>query len=346
MPCPLGWTAATGQKTSEKIGDKPDFRQIADASRAVLGMLVAAKRTMATESQIHPTAASPLPVNGAPIADREKAPRTSAAPSPLRLSVIIPARNEEAQIAATIEQVVNAGVAEVIVVDGESSDRTRELARASGATVLTSAPGRGQQQNLGAQAASGDMLLFLHADTRLPSDFARADCLHATKRRGLGRCLPAPHRSPWASLAAGGENGRLAFADLPVALRRPGDLPEGRNVPPLRWLRRRPPDGGLRSDAPSAAAGTRRAGVCLGHHIGAPLAEAGRLARHLDQPALHPGALARNLLSSHRALARAIRPVVLSEFSILRSTRVRLRRWTSGVRRRNGILRRRFGSRR
>ncbi len=172
MPCPLGWTAATGQKTSEKIGDKPDFRQIADASRAVLGMLVAAKTTMAVESQIQPTAESSIAANGTPIADREKAPRTSAAPSPLRLSVIIPARNEEAQIAAAIEQVVNAGVAEVIVVDGESTDRTRELARASGATVLTSAPGRGQQQNLGAQAASGDMLLFLHADTRLPFDFA------------------------------------------------------------------------------------------------------------------------------------------------------------------------------
>ena len=89
------------------------------------------------------------------------------------LSVIIPARNEEAQIAATIEQVITAGVAEVIVVDGDSSDRTREFAQAAGATVLTSPPGRGQQQNLGAQAAGGDMLLFLHADTRLPCDFAQ-----------------------------------------------------------------------------------------------------------------------------------------------------------------------------
>ena len=88
------------------------------------------------------------------------------------MSVIIPARNEEEQIAETIEQVVRAGVAEVIVVDGESTDRTRDVARASGAKVLTSASGRGEQQNLGARVATGDVLLFLHADTHLPSDFA------------------------------------------------------------------------------------------------------------------------------------------------------------------------------
>ncbi len=66
---------------------------------------------------------------------------------------------------------VRAG-ADVIVVDGESTDRTRDVARASGAKVLTSAPGRGEQQNLGARVATGDVLLFLHADTHLPSDFA------------------------------------------------------------------------------------------------------------------------------------------------------------------------------
>ena len=108
-------------------------------------------------------------MNGASTAVRESPPSKA---HPTRLSVIIPTRNEEAWIAATVEQVLQAGVTEVIVVDGESSDHTRELSHASGATVLTSPPGRGEQQNLGAQAASGDMLLFLHADTRLPHDFA------------------------------------------------------------------------------------------------------------------------------------------------------------------------------
>lgn len=87
------------------------------------------------------------------------------------ISVIIPTRNEEDSIAAAIEHVRDSGVREVIVVDGGSSDQTCAQARAAGATVFESAPGRGTQQNLGATEATGDVLLFLHADTRLPPDF-------------------------------------------------------------------------------------------------------------------------------------------------------------------------------
>lgn len=87
------------------------------------------------------------------------------------ISVIIPTRNEENSIAAVIEHVRDSGVREVIVVDSGSSDETCRHARAAGATVFESAPGRGTQQNLGAAQATGDVLLFLHADTRLPPDF-------------------------------------------------------------------------------------------------------------------------------------------------------------------------------
>jgi rSAM/selenodomain-associated transferase 2 len=62
-------------------------------------------------------------------------------------------------------------VHEVIVVDGGSRDRTREVVRAAGTARLLSAPrGRANQMNAGADAASGDVLLFLHADVRLPPD--------------------------------------------------------------------------------------------------------------------------------------------------------------------------------
>jgi uncharacterized protein len=63
------------------------------------------------------------------------------------------------------------GLVEVIVVDGGSSDQTVERALQLGATVLRTTPGRAQQMNSGANAATGKLLLFLHADTHLPQNF-------------------------------------------------------------------------------------------------------------------------------------------------------------------------------
>ncbi|MHC5024675.1 MAG: TIGR04283 family arsenosugar biosynthesis glycosyltransferase [Planctomycetota bacterium] len=90
-----------------------------------------------------------------------------------RISVVIPARDEAATIGGALAQLAGADVAEVIVADGQSVDATIALARAAGARVVTAPPGRGGQLNAGAAAATGDVLLFLHADTRLPADFAR-----------------------------------------------------------------------------------------------------------------------------------------------------------------------------
>ena len=85
------------------------------------------------------------------------------------LSIIIPTLNEEQTLAKTLECL--AGQGEIVVVDGGSTDRTVELAQNYGATVLSSLPGRGAQMNAGSCSSSGDILLFLHADTLPPIGF-------------------------------------------------------------------------------------------------------------------------------------------------------------------------------
>ena len=99
-----------------------------------------------------------------------------------RISIIIPTLNEAASITATLEHIRNLPNVEVIVADGGSHDQTAELARAAGAMVVACNPGRGKQLNAGAALASGEVLLFLHADTKLPDDFA--DHVWQTLRAG------------------------------------------------------------------------------------------------------------------------------------------------------------------
>ena len=87
------------------------------------------------------------------------------------ISVIIPTLNEAATIGETLRRVRSSGSCEVIVVDGGSDDGTPELARPQADLVLSAGRGRATQMNVGARAASGQVLLFLHADTVLPPDF-------------------------------------------------------------------------------------------------------------------------------------------------------------------------------
>ena len=87
---------------------------------------------------------------------------------PAPVSVIIAARNEAPRIGAAIDSAFAAGAAEVIVVDGQSSDGTADVAGAHHALVLSCEPMRSRQLNRGAAAATGEWLIFLHADTTLP----------------------------------------------------------------------------------------------------------------------------------------------------------------------------------
>jgi rSAM/selenodomain-associated transferase 2/rSAM/selenodomain-associated transferase 1 len=88
-----------------------------------------------------------------------------------QVSVIVPALNEEEQIARTLASIRQCQPHEVIVVDGGSTDATIRLAREAGAKVLKSKPCRARQMNAGATQADGHALLFLHADTSLPREW-------------------------------------------------------------------------------------------------------------------------------------------------------------------------------
>ncbi|MCI0620178.1 MAG: TIGR04283 family arsenosugar biosynthesis glycosyltransferase [Acidobacteria bacterium] len=91
--------------------------------------------------------------------------------SPESISVIIPALNEVLVLAKTLESLRSSRFLEAILVDGGSSDDTRKVASQHDVSVLLSSPGRARQMNLGSAAASGSILLFLHADTCLPPHF-------------------------------------------------------------------------------------------------------------------------------------------------------------------------------
>jgi rSAM/selenodomain-associated transferase 2 len=93
-----------------------------------------------------------------------------------KISVIIPALNEETNIEASIRDVrrnYSSDQVEILVVDGGSVDATLNRIP-SGVTVITTHANRANQMNTGAQRSTGDVLVFCHADTRLPSGWREA----------------------------------------------------------------------------------------------------------------------------------------------------------------------------
>jgi rSAM/selenodomain-associated transferase 2 len=102
----------------------------------------------------------------------------------ISISVIIPVLNEELTIASALESVLRLAPDEILVVDGGSLDRTRELTLAMGVHVISSQRGRARQMNQGARLARAEVLLFLHADTRLPGS-ALADIREAMQDRRI-----------------------------------------------------------------------------------------------------------------------------------------------------------------
>lgn len=104
----------------------------------------------------------------------------------MNLSIVMPVLNEAGEIEAALAALAELrqrGV-EVVVAEGGSGDNTADLAQPHADRVLSSARGRAAQMNAGAAAAHGDVLLFLHADTRLPENADRLvlDGLAGAKR--------------------------------------------------------------------------------------------------------------------------------------------------------------------
>ena len=107
-------------------------------------------------------------------------------------SIILPAYREADRIGHTIPAIkatAKAHPIEMLVVDAASRDGTAEIAEKAGARRISSKiKGRAVQMNLGAAQASGEFLLFLHADTRLPEDFA-SPVLNAFREGAAGGCF-------------------------------------------------------------------------------------------------------------------------------------------------------------
>lgn len=97
----------------------------------------------------------------------------------VKLSIVIPVLNEGERIAEALHALAplrDRGT-EILVIDGGSHDRTATIAATCGDQIIVAPRGRASQQNAGAQRAGGDILIFLHSDTRLPPD---ADTLIAS----------------------------------------------------------------------------------------------------------------------------------------------------------------------
>lgn len=148
------------------------------------------------------------------------------------LSVVVPTLEEEQSIEGCLRSIGDHGTVAVVVSDGGSTDDTTQLAGSLGAAVVVGPPGRGGQLNRGAAANGSELLVFLHADCRLPRGW------HAEVRRALAdpstalacfrlrtewpdqREISLPARLWLRTLDLRARGGRLPYGDQAFAVRR------------------------------------------------------------------------------------------------------------------------------
>lgn len=159
----------------------------------------------------------------------------------MSVSVIIPALDEAPGIADAVQSLREQGADQIIVADGGSTDDTCQRAAAAD-VVVNAARGRAFQMNAGAELATGDVLVFLHADCRLESGaLAEAGRLLERRRVAAGcfrMCVAAPgrlYRVVDAVASARVRLGGIVYGDQGLFLRRElfGRLG---GFPPLRFL--------------------------------------------------------------------------------------------------------------
>jgi rSAM/selenodomain-associated transferase 2 len=134
----------------------------------------------------------------------------------LRLSIIVPVLNEAQDIVAALKVLapLRQRGAEVLVVDGGSTDGTLERASPLADRAIVTPRGRAIQMNAGAHIATGDALLFLHADTRLP-DAVVPVIEQALRRRAWGRFdVAITGRSMWLPVIAASMNLRSRLTGI------------------------------------------------------------------------------------------------------------------------------------
>jgi rSAM/selenodomain-associated transferase 2 len=145
------------------------------------------------------------------------------------ISIVVPTLNEAERIVACLQRLrtLRRAGAELIVADGGSTDTTVVLARPWADRVVVGPRGRAKQMNLGASAATGDVLLFLHADTSLPADARSAlDAALADAQVSWGRFdVQIDGASPLLKLVASLMNARsrwsgIATGDQAIFVRR------------------------------------------------------------------------------------------------------------------------------
>lgn len=185
------------------------------------------------------------------------------------VSVVIPTLDEAPRIGALVSSLVRDAV-EVIVVDGGSRDGTPELARRAGARVLESPRGRARQLRLGGLAANGEWIVFLHADTSLPTGWSDALRAVAGDPRCAGgafgfRLAERGLLFRWIELGTRLRNRclRLPYGDQAIFVRRSvlegmggvPDVPLFEDLDLVRGIRRA---GRLRLLAPAATTSGRR----------------------------------------------------------------------------------------
>ena len=168
----------------------------------------------------------------------------------MKLSVIIPALNEAANIRQTVQRALELAPHEVLVVDGGSTDGTPDLIADLDCRCMASPPGRAAQQNFGATKSTGDTLLFLHADCWLPAEVSQQieHALQSSHLPGGAFCqqieaVGLTYRFMEAGNALRVCCTRLAFGDQGLFLRREvfeslGGFPQTRLMEDVLLMRR------------------------------------------------------------------------------------------------------------
>jgi hypothetical protein len=227
-----------------------------------------------------------------------------------KISVIIPTWNEERRIAASVASAAQGNPREILVVDGGSSDDTVQQARKAGAVVLSSRLGRSRQMNAGASRASGNVLLFVHADTQLPQGYALSAAQLLNDRTVAGGAFRFAIAEPFpgSKFIEWSTNLRcqwwqMPFGDQGLFLRRSlfeelggyADLPILEDYDLVKRLRRHGRVTTLKQFATTSGRRWQRLGVVrttlinkwmiLGYHLGWPLEKLQATYRGLDKAA-------------------------------------------------------------